>query len=245
MFLLNTHRETNCSHNPTGPPREIEVLISFAPEAASTAHHWLLQRVTGDQISACWTVQGPVAFSTQLSQFHVSRCTGRDGTFSGNEIAVSAVPCYWWDITWQGWSPISGSAESLPSPPWGQGRGQCPALLLHTMLHTTHVQWHGNYMLGVETALQLPPHRGYLLASNVSWAIFSPLSPSLSPSPPPSRSSPSKDDEMPRRNVTAASKFALGHKLHFDNSICSVGGQIPLCLPFLVLTIISCKYKVH
>lgn len=31
MFLLN-NRETNCSHNPTGPPRETEVLISFAPE---------------------------------------------------------------------------------------------------------------------------------------------------------------------------------------------------------------------
>lgn len=49
MFLLNMHRETNCTHNPTGPPREIEVFIPFAPEAASTAHHWLLQM--GDQFT--------------------------------------------------------------------------------------------------------------------------------------------------------------------------------------------------
>lgn len=120
---------------------------------------------------------------------------------------------------------------------------------LLSSFHTTHVQWHRNYMLGVETPLKLPPHRGYLLASNVNWAIFLPLPPSLPPSfscsPPPSRFSPSKDDEMPRRNVTPASKFALGHKLHFDNGICSVGGQIPLRLPFLVLTIISRKDKVH
>lgn len=73
---------------------------------------------------------------------------------------------------------------------------------------------------------------------------FSPP-PSLSPPPPPPRSSLSKADEMPRRNVTPASRFALGHKLHFDNGICSVGGQIPLHRPCLVLTIISHEDKVH
>lgn len=50
---------------------------------------------------------------------------------------------------------------------------------------------------------------------------------------------------MPRRNVTPASEFAVGHELHFDNSICSVGGQIPLRLPCLVPAIISHKDKVH
>lgn len=53
---------------------------------------------------------------------------------------------------------------------------------LLSSFHTTHVQWHRNYMLGVETPLKLPPHRGYLLASNVNWAIFLPLPPSLPPS---------------------------------------------------------------
>lgn len=121
MFLLNMHRETNCSHNPTGPPREIEVFIPFAPEAASTAHHWLLQM--GDQIQP-FTVQGPVAFFTQLSWCHIPRRTGSDSTFSGNGIAVPAVPCYWWDVT----RLISHFrlCREPPQPTLGTGLGTVP-----------------------------------------------------------------------------------------------------------------------
>lgn len=128
MFLLNTHRETNAliilqdlqerlKYSFLLPLKQWALLTTEFPTQSWVIKSWP------------FAVQGPVAFFTQLSQFRVPRCTGNDGTFSGNEIAVSAVPCYWWDMTWQGWAPISGSAESLSSPLWGQGQGQCPALL--------------------------------------------------------------------------------------------------------------------
>lgn len=124
-------------------------------------------------------MQERVAIFTQLSWFHVPRGTGTNGTLSGNEIPGFTIPCCWWDMTWQGWSPISGSAESLPSPP--QGQGWCPAPLLPTPLCATSVKWHVNYTLQVETPCKLASRRGYLLAWNVSWAIFLPLLPFLPP----------------------------------------------------------------
>lgn len=243
MFLLNIHRETNCSHNPTGPPREIEVFISFAPEAASTAQHWLLQIVTVEQIPAFCSARTCCLFSLNWADFMfqgVQEAMAPSVGMKSLFLQFLAI-----DEIWPDKADLRFPALPRASPAHPGDRDSALLFPLHTPLHTTHVQWHGNYTLGVETPLKLPPHRGYLLASNVGWAIFLPLSPSLSPSPPPPRSSPSKDDEMPRRNVTPASKFALGHKLHFDNGICSVGGQIPLRLPFLVLTIISPKDKVH
>lgn len=146
-------------------------------------------------------------------------------------------PFFAFDKTWQSWSLISGSAESLLSPSWGWG--QCPAHLPpHTTLHKfrhmgiIHYEWkHLASWFLAELIYSL----------EMSTGLFcSPL-----PSPPPPWSSSNKADEMPGRNVTPASKFALGHKLHFDNGICSVGGQIPLRLSCLVPTIISCKDKVH
>lgn len=127
MFLLNTHRETNCSHNPTGPPREFEVFIPFAPEAARTAHHWFLQMP--------WVIKSSLLQCKDLLSFSLNWA---DVMFQGTQEAMAPsvgmkllfLQFLAIDEMWQGWSPISASAKSLPSPPWGQVWGQCPALLL-------------------------------------------------------------------------------------------------------------------
>lgn len=88
MFLLNMHRETNCSHNPAGPPREIEVFVPNPPPPphppkqlallnsdfsryARSSHGWLnpglLQRKDMLRFSLNWAdfmfqgVQAPMA----------------------------------------------------------------------------------------------------------------------------------------------------------------------------------------
>lgn len=86
--------------------------------------HWLLwfcKKQWWVTESQPFTVHGPVAFFTQLSWFYVPRGSGTDGTLSGNKIPGFAVPGCWWDTTWQGWSLISVSAQSLPSPPVDSG----------------------------------------------------------------------------------------------------------------------------
>lgn len=125
MFLLNTHRETNCSHNPTGPPREIEVFIPFAPEAVSTARHWLLHTVMGDQILAFCSAR-------TCCIFH-----------SIEPISCSRAHRKWWHLQWE-WNSCFCSSLLLmrrdltrlisdfrlcrepPQPTLGTGMGTVP-----------------------------------------------------------------------------------------------------------------------
>ena len=71
---------------------------------------------------------------------------------------------------------LSGASPAHPK----DGDGALLAFF-RTPLHATSVKWHVNCTLQVETPCKLASRRCYLLAWNVSWAIFLPLPPSLLP----------------------------------------------------------------
>lgn len=191
------HKETECSHNPAGPPREIEVLIFPPPEAGGTLTPLVLQEaVVSDWIPALHSARTCCLFhSIEL-------------------ILCSKGLRNRWHLEWE-WNPRVCCSRLLMrydltrlipdfrlclKPPQPT-RGLCPAHLPRSAQPTArelHVS-SGN-------PTQAAFHTGYLLAWKVSWATFLPLF----SSPPPPQPSPSKGDEMPRRNVTPARKFRFG-----------------------------------